>query len=101
MCRTRNVPTRMPPKRWTSSRANRGQCLIDFLPVISSTIVTFTERRTYATTPPARAAYQSTGLEVRCTGRLADTQAPCGVDRDLVVGGQEPSRDPLPVEPCG
>ena len=68
MCTTRNVPTRMPPKRCTSSRANRGQCFIDFFPVINRPIATFAERSTYATIPPARAAYQSIGLEVRCTG---------------------------------
>ena len=63
------VPTRIPPKRCTSSSAKRGQRSSfrrdDIVSPSETTIVS----STYATTPAARAAYQSTGLDVRCTAR--------------------------------
>src|SRR5439155_10372332 len=62
-----NVPVRIPAKRWTSSRAKRGHFGSRRLPDSVRPSATTAERSKYATIPAARAAYQSTGLEVRCT----------------------------------
>ena len=45
MCSTTKVPVNMPVNRCTSSSANRGQCFIDFLPVINRPIATFIDSR--------------------------------------------------------